>query len=387
MVITPRIICETCDTKHLLKITIGRENNQYHSFPCTECEEEIEVGVENIYGATEFRSIKNCMTADFGYSEAIQVHLHPDLGVSHKVVEAGDIFTAIMSNVFEMRRMFDAVQTNSDSEIGEHRNNYHNYNSDVIRHYLKIWSLLKNNKNKAAKIYINKNFDGENDSENLEYYKEKLFNHLIGEYGLKIYNSLCNEGGKVKKIKDLVVFSQCNEVDAYDNFEEFISLFKEFSQIFGYLNNGIEISKSLKVSSNDFHETKKYYSSCYEAVAKMLYIPAAINNAVQRGDIHKFERIDSLDKYQSLGNGDKLKCLESNPELIIISECYDNHLRNASFHNHMKFNRKKSKISYNKNNGDYVSISYADYLVMCIKITEALAALSLYKLKLGSVES
>jgi hypothetical protein len=387
VVITPRIICETCDTKHLLKITIGRENNQYHSFPCTECEEEIEVGVEDIYGETEFRSIKNCITADFDYFEAIQVHLHPDLGVSHKVVEAGDIFTATMSNIFEMQRMFDAAQQNSDNEICEHRSKYYNYNSDVIRHYLKIWSLLKNNKNKAAKLYINKNLDSESDSEDLEYYKEKLFNHLIGEYGLKIYKSLCNEAGKVTDIKNLVRFSQDNEIDAYDIFEEFTNLFKEFSQIFGYLINGIEISKSLKVSSNDFHETKKYYSSCYEAVAKILYIPAAINNAVQRGNIHKFERIDSLDKYQSLGNGDKLRCFEGNPELIVISECYDNHLRNASFHNHMAFNRKKSKISYNKNNGDYVSISYADYLVMCIKITEALAALSLYKLKLGSIES
>ena len=387
MVITPRIICDTCDTKHLLKITIGRENSQYHSFPCTECEEEIEVCVENIYGDTEFRCIKNCTKASFDYAEAIQVHLHPDLGVSHKVVEAGDIFTATLSNVMEMQRMLASSQKNSENKIGEHRDKYYNYNSDIIRHYLKVWSLLKNGKQKPAKIYIKKNLKNETDNQSCDFYKEKLFNHLIGQYGLKLYNALCSEEKKITDTDELFKFSQKNHVDNYDNFEEFISLFKEFSQIFSYLNNGIEISSSLKASSNDFHETKKYYSSCYEALAKMLYIPAGINNAIQRGSIHKFEKLDSLDKYQKLGNGDKLKCLESNNELNIISECYDNHLRNASFHNHMKFNRKKSKISYNKNNGDYVSMKYEDYLTMCIKITEALAAMSLYNLKLGSVET
>jgi hypothetical protein len=386
VVITFRIICETCNTKHLLKITIGRENNQYHSFPCTECEEEIEVGVENIYGETGFRCIKNCIVGDFGYSEAIQIHLHPELGVSHKVVEAGDIFTATMSNVLEMERIFTAVQQNSGSTIGEHRNKYYNYNSDNIRHYLKVWSLLNNSKAQAAKAYINKNLEGEKDSEECFYYKEKLFNYLMGEYGLRIYNALCNEEKKMTDTVELAKFSQENDFDNYDNFDEFISLFKEFSQVFSYLNNGIEISKSNKVSSNDFHETKKYYSSCYESVAKILYIPAAINNSVHRRSINKFKKMDSLYEYQKLGNGDKLRCLEGNPDLNIISECYDNHLRNASFHNHMKFNRKKSKISYNKNNGDYVSMPYVDYLTMCIKITEALAALSLYKIKLSSVE-
>ncbi|AUJ68754.1 hypothetical protein [Pseudoalteromonas sp. NC201] len=94
MVITPKIICDTCDTKHLLKVTLGREDNQYHTFPCTECDEEIEFGLENLFSKGEYRYIRNCSEASFGYSDAIQVHLNPDFGVSHKVVEAGDCITS-----------------------------------------------------------------------------------------------------------------------------------------------------------------------------------------------------------------------------------------------------------------------------------------------------
>ncbi|TOM38292.1 hypothetical protein CGH77_23505, partial [Vibrio parahaemolyticus] len=92
MVITPRVVCETCDTKHLLKVTIGREDSQYHSFPCTECEEEMEFGLENLFSVSDvkYRYGKNCKKGEFDYFEAIQVHLNPDFGVGHKVVKAGD---------------------------------------------------------------------------------------------------------------------------------------------------------------------------------------------------------------------------------------------------------------------------------------------------------
>jgi hypothetical protein len=118
--------------------------------------------------------------------------------------------------------------------------------------------------------------------------------------------------------------------------------------VFTYLNRGIEISGSVKVSSTDFNRTKKYYSSAYEVLAKLLYIPAGINNSIERGDPHKFERLDSLGKYVNTGNGDKLRCLSNNVELNKLSECYDNHLRNASFHNNMNYSPKKIKLRINR---------------------------------------
>jgi hypothetical protein len=383
MVITPQIVCDTCDTKHLLKVTLGRENNQYHAFPCTECEEEIEFGLEGLFSSGEYRYIKNCSEATFEYHEAIQVHLNPDFGVGHKVVKAGDIITATYSNVLEMQRIAKEYEKDENEGVVEHRVNYENFNSESMRFYVRICSLLKKEKAELADKYIKKNHAifKECEGESLNYYLSKLLNHIVGGYGLELIKGLKEEKSKAGDLSDLIQFNNQVDNESFGIFEEFITLFNEFSQVFTYLNRGVEIVDRIKVTSTDFNRTKKYYSSAYEALAKMLHIPAGINNSIERGDPHKFEIIDSLDKYVRNGNGDKLRCISQNHNLNKISDCYDNHIRNASFHNNMKYNPKKSKISFKKNNGTPVTITYKEYLVMCIKITEALAALNLFALE------
>ncbi len=379
MVITHTIICSTCKTKHLLKITLGREKNQHHAFPCTNCDEEIKFGLEGLPEKGEYKYLKNCEYLHFGYDEAIQILLHPDLAVGHRVVQAGDITTATRLNVEEMHRM---LSKNAPEQIVKHRESFQNFGSEKLRFYLKIWSLLRNEKNDIARSYAGENagtVEAEiRDDESL--YIVDFLQHFVGEYGLSIYTALEQEWSKVTDGSTLTDFHASQDYDEFDIFEEFFDHFSEFSQVFLYLNSGIEIDKKRKSSSTDFNKTKKYYSSAYEALAKRLYIPAGVNNLIERGDANSFQRLGSLDAYLATGNGDKLRCIENNSELNTVSSCYDNNLRNASFHNHMKFNPKKSKITYTKNNRDSCSISYQEYLVSCVKISEALAAYKLFSI-------
>ncbi|USH04536.1 hypothetical protein K6Q96_22690 [Grimontia kaedaensis] len=344
----------------------------------------MEFGLENMHSVTDvkYKYGKNCVEANFEYGDAIQVHLNPDFGVGHKVVEAGDIITATLSNVLEMQRMQEELEELESNGIIAHRATYDNYNSEIMRFYLKIWSLLNKGKADLADNYILKNVEvfEEQTGMDEDYYKEKFLNYVIGSYGLEIYQNLQSAQAQAGDLTELIEFGKTQSVNVFDIFEEFIDSFSEFSQVFTYLNRGIEISGRVKVSSTNFNRTKKYYSSAYEALAKLLFIPAGLNNSIVRGNPHSFERIDSLSKYVNNGNGDKLRCLAGNAELLKLSECYDNHLRNASFHNNMVYSSKKSKISYKKNNGDAVSSDYKEYLTMCIKVTEALAALYLFSL-------
>jgi|GEM_PF-4363494 len=379
MIITHTVICSTCKTKHLLKVTLGRDNNQYHTFPCTNCDEEIKFGLEGVLQKGEYKYLKNCEYASFGYGEAIQVLLHPDLAVGNRVVEAGDITTATRLNVEEMAR----ISRQKTGKVDEHRVRYHNFGSEKLRFYLKIWSLLRNDKISIAQSYAKENVEsvGADVRTDENQYVVDFLQHFIGEYGLSIYSGLEEEWSKVSDGSTLVDFHAGQDYDEFDIFEEFFENFSEFSQVFLYLNSGIEIDRKRKSSSTDFNKTKKYYSSAYEALAKRLYIPSGINNLKERSDANSFQRLVSLDAYMATGNGDKLKCLESNSNLSLVSSCYDNNLRNASFHNHMKFNPKKSKITYIKNNKESCSVSYQEYLVSCVKVTEALAAYKLFSIK------
>jgi hypothetical protein len=379
MVITHTIICSTCKTEHLLKITLGRERAQAHVFPCTNCDEEIKFGLEGLPESGEYKYIKNCEYASFGYDEAIQVLLHPGLSVGHRVVQAGDISMATRLNVEEMVRMSN--QKVSDKVV-DHRQDFYNFGSEKLRFYLKIWSLLRNGQNDVARYYADENAEIVKAKlrDDKELYIVDFLQHFIGEYGLSIYGALQQEWSKVSDGSTLTSFHLVQDYDEFEIFEEFFDHFSEFSQIFMYLNNGIKTNNKRKMSSTDFNKTKKYYSSAYEALAKRLYIPAGINNLNERGDANSFQRLASLSEYMATGNGDKLRCLEANVVLSIVSYCYDNNLRNASFHNQMKYNAKKSKITYTKNNKDSCSISYQDYLSNCVKVSEALAAFKLFSI-------
>lgn len=342
MVITHTIICSTCKTQHLLKITLGYEINQYHTFPCTNCEEEIKFGLEGLPDTGEYKYLKNCEFQKFEYHEAIQVLLHPDLSVGNRVVAAGDVITATLLNVKEMARM---GKQEASKKVKDHRSSFHNSNSEKLRFYLKIWSLIRNDKTDIANTYAKENagkVDAEiRDDENQ--YIIDFLNHFIGEFGLSIYSSLESEWTKIQDASTLKSFHVDQDYDEYDIFEEFFDHYSEFSQVFLYLNMGLSIDNKRKSSSSDFNKTKKYYSSAYEALAKRLYIPAGINNLIERGDANTFERLASLTAYMSTGNGDKLRCLSNSSELSKVDACYDNNLRNASFHNNMKFNPKNRK--------------------------------------------
>ncbi|PSU36576.1 hypothetical protein [Photobacterium phosphoreum] len=379
MIITHTIVCLTCETKHLLKVTLGYENKQHHTFPCTECEEDIQFGIENLPRG-EYRYIKNCRFEKFKYDEAVQVLLHPDLAVGHKIVPAGDVVTATLLNVKEMSRMF---KQSVPEKLKQHRSEHQNMGSQKLRFFLKVWSLLRRNKSSLAQEFVLKNYNihGAKMHADINTYIEDFLNHFIGDFGLKVYEGLEKEWAKSTNKKSLIDFNKIQEVDEFEVFEEFFDLYTEFSQVYLYLNGGIEINKKNSSSSTDFNKTKKYYSSAYEVVAKLLYIPAGINNIIERGDANEFKSLKSLEVYMNNGNGNKLNCFLNNEELKYPKECYDNNIRNASFHNHMKFNAKKSKITYTKNNNDVEHISYQDYLILCVKISEVLAAYKLFKIR------
>lgn len=381
MVIGYMIICKTCESKLLLKITLGREREEKFTFKCTECEEDISVGLLE----EGFSCIQNCRIPDDedDTPEVKQIMLNPAFGTLYKTGEPGVSGNASLSNVIEMARMMKSLGSNANDTIAKHRQNYDNSNSDLMRFYMKICSLHNNNKIDHANKYIERSqyLIKEETGKSKNFYFSKLLNHIIGEYGLGIYNSLIEENKKATNISDLINFSKIQNIDNFQIFEDFLNLYGEFSQVFTYLNNGIGISENINVTSEAFNLTKKYYGSAYEALAKMLFIVAGINNSIVRGDPNKFERLDSLEAYNKSGNGNKLNCIQNNSNLYVLKSCYDNYLRNASFHNHMNFDHKNSRIKYIKNDDSNAEISYKKYLIMCVKITEALAALNLFMIE------
>ena len=80
MIVRHQVACITCDTPHTLRIQVGHENYQEHSFQCTGCGEQMIVGMHCDQEKATLKIIEkeNCKQ---GTIEGIIVNLSPEFPI------------------------------------------------------------------------------------------------------------------------------------------------------------------------------------------------------------------------------------------------------------------------------------------------------------------
>ena len=78
MVFRYYVKCETCDAAHTLRISVGHNNFQDHTFLCSHCKEEIKVRLDLDFEhvGAELKCVENCELSD---QEGTIINLHPEL--------------------------------------------------------------------------------------------------------------------------------------------------------------------------------------------------------------------------------------------------------------------------------------------------------------------
>lgn len=393
MVIRHYINCLTCNTPHTLRVSVGHNPYQEHTFSCTNCNEEITVGLNVDFQNTQvdFKYVNNCESGD---KEGIIVNLHPDFAIPADQVHVDRVFPWL-ADVHQVAGVF--LQNNPDvgrifdlrSALWGRRSPFEEW--EILR---KAWSLSKNGKDDLAKKKLAE-YVGST-SQELPTIKDALFHFsfkLLLPKKIKLFIDA------IKLIQEIVKdhpdeFARFREFfikNHYpDHLERFFELysdyfrdFTEYSQTLIYVKCDIELPDNFKASSNAFKRTKMFYGNAFEALTTNIMFLACLNNVYKGRQFDKFESMD-LNNYLTINKANRASPFKDTVAFASFTKCFDSTLRNASHHGAMKIDNKSGMLSYRSGGtGALREMSYSSYLLMCNEMMLSAVALLNVELILG----
>lgn len=145
-------------------------------------------------------------------------------------------------------------------------------------------------------------------------------------------------------------------------FADFFKRWDAFSQVYLYVQNGIEMPGDPAATSVDFEHVRGFYSSAQEFFSKQIGLIVAINNI---GSGRKFDALNSisLTKYFTTDNAKRCDSFKSNTEFASAVPEYDSGLRNAEAHGWLNVTPENQTLFYLQGgNGARIELRYVDYL-------------------------
>jgi hypothetical protein len=164
--------------------------------------------------------------------------------------------------------------------------------------------------------------------------------------------------------------------DYMEVFQHFFRAFDEFNQTLIYVRRGVGLPDDPYAPSTDFDNTKMYYGEAFESLGSGLDFLVSLNNIINDRSFDQLQHV-SLERYRESDKGRRGEAVRTSDAFGFIVEEYDNQLRNASHHRWLKLSSDRSIISYQVGGrGAVQSLSYAEYLLRCNRITMNLMLLA-----------
>jgi hypothetical protein len=158
MVIRHYIKCATCETAHTLRVSVGHNTSQEHTFQCVKCGEGITIRMDIDFQktTTEIICIENCLNSN---EEGTIVNLSPEFPIPPGQLHKDGVFPWMEF----MHNHFNLEDKPSTYEIGDKKfQDIHlalggNFAvTDAWVQLKKSWSLHINNKPDLASIFLEK---------------------------------------------------------------------------------------------------------------------------------------------------------------------------------------------------------------------------------------
>lgn len=206
---------------------------------------------------------------------------------------------------------------------------------------------------------------------------------ILKPYGSVDIDALVSEASKIKSdqremhrlIEDFGQLKWERMDDKIEVLDHFFRAYDEFNQVFMYVRRKVDMPEDPFAPSTDFEHTRMYYGEAFEVLGAHIDILAASNNIIAGRPYDELASI-TLRKYRSADKGKRKETVAANPTLASIVDEYDNQLRNATHHRWVRLSHDRSVLRYRRGgNGDLVSLSYAEYLWRCCRITRQLMLL------------
>ncbi|MFL1583697.1 hypothetical protein NKZ05_04315 [Stutzerimonas stutzeri] len=149
---------------------------------------------------------------------------------------------------------------------------------------------------------------------------------------------------------------------------EYFESYNDFDQTLFYARFGLDCETDAHASVNGFQNTKMFYGNAFEVLGSHLDFFVGLKN-IKAGRPYSMLKNITLVKYRGSDKAARIKALEDVQDLMVLVEEYDSSLRNASHHRWFRLANDMQSIKYKKGgSGAEQTLSYASYTLRCNKL-------------------
>lgn len=158
--------------------------------------------------------------------------------------------------------------------------------------------------------------------------------------------------------------------------EEYLRGYEQFVQLWMYAAHGIEADSPSVPSSRDLQKVKMFYGNAFEELSAGLVLPACLNNIKNGRPYDAFAEMD-LKKYLTINKANRPTPFQGNVEFAPLHDEFDSTIRNASHHGAIRLSKNSAHhIEYRSGDtGGWKTMPYAIYLLKCNRIMHCLMRL------------
>lgn len=397
-----RTRCTTCGHKNTLRITIGAEQRQEHTFPCSGCGIATKVALEVDFNdriplalpdgidvpeelkpmfsqpKAVFHTLENCAVCE---DEGTITNLDPNFLVPENLLHKDGAFSWMQES-----QRIGIIDKEESTKTRHHINDIIQGVGGVrelkraIAALAKAWTLQRVGKTELRDKVIE---------------EFRTWAGIPGPMTVNQLAFLCASVflGRARKAEiDNMVSEvpQCKEANPAEyrklqarlraNFdevlgrqigmlEEYAKAYDQLSQVLIYAIRGTPINGKLVTSSKDLRAVRMFYGNCFEDLAAGFDLPACLNNIKNGRAFDQFAQM-TLAKYLTINKAGRANPFADNTNFAILHEQFDSTIRNASHHGALRVRAGHPEIvEYRSGDeGNWKQMPFAEYLLCCNRI-------------------
>lgn len=380
MIVARYIKCSTCDHPHKVRIQVGVNPHQEHTFNCSNCTVPIKLILDHEAGVI---LKENCEF--IAMTESKEVYLCADFVADKEDIDNSFPFPSarFIQDVIKNVGIDSLAKASKIEQIWDIQTTW----NDVK----KIWVLRDAGKTGLVSTKINEL--SQKVFPLADSFEKVLFDFYTG---LMVLDEELNEHvlsalrTNEEELNKFLLFYKTSLRESHLRSQRqllttFFEGYTQFSQIMPYVRANIPITKNSVATLIEFDAVKTFYASAFEYYSDALVIFTAINNIKEGRPFDKLASIN-LEKWLSTDKGKRRDSFSGNPILTSRSQEFDNSLRNAIFHNWIFLNKDNVTLEYkNGGKGDLITLSYTEYLYKCGLLLKQICSLSIVELILFEV--
>jgi hypothetical protein len=397
--------CKVCGENYILRVGIGAQPRQLHTFDCKCCEIPISIVVNTESdSSTWLQSNENAIITKHEGEKSTIINLHPFFAFDTHEIHDPLAFPSLLfaEKIYPYLRRapkqkFEGIKFENIATQFELPNASY------------LWTAVKN----IYSLYEKKS-QGKRVSKAIEHYvkqRQKIFPEAtassLKEVAFDFFDSLfyprfqqilrpasqlINEArhNHPKEFSDFLVFYRDNL--KVPHLRQYLSILSDYFRIYDQLSQVLVFSRigdeevdDKIVGSKSFELTKLYYGQAYEFITSVCIVLTCLNN-IHLGRKYNQLQTKTLNYYiKEFKKQSKVGPFKDTAAFHVFAEGLDNALRGGS--HHASIWRDGERIFYRSGGtGAQQDIAYSRYLHLCNKLTISLSVLFFIESALWSIE-